>query len=312
MEPTKKLIKAFAPASVANVSCGFDVLGFALDSIGDTIIMEANNSGKITIDKLEGPGKLSSDPEKNICGVITKAMLTKLNTETGISMKLTKGILPGSGMGSSAASSAVTAFAVNELFGKPFSKTELVEFAMLGEAFASGTPHADNVAPAILGGFVAVRSYEPLDIIPIPVPSELFCVVIHPKIELRTELSRNILKKQVDLNTAIRQWGNVAGLISGLYSDDYNLIGRSLQDFIVEPTRSLLIPGFHELTKVAKISGALGCGISGSGPSVFSLCKGEKTAHTVANSIEKVASKLDIPFDMHISKISPIGVREIN
>lgn len=311
-EQNTNTIKAFAPASVANVSCGFDVLGFAMSKIGDTIEIEKNKSGKITIAKIEGPGNLSTDPDKNVCGVIAKAMLKKLNSDAGLNIKLTKGILPGSGLGSSASSSSVTAFAINQLFSKTFTNIELIEFAMLGEKLASGTPHADNVAPALMGGFTAVRSYEPLDIINIPVPKELYCVVIHPKIELRTELSRNILKKQVDLKLAIKQWGNVAGLIAGLYSENYDLIGRSLVDHIIEPSRSVLIPGFAEITLAAKENGALGCGISGSGPSIFSLCQGETKAKLVAKSIEKTAKKLDFPFDIHISKISATGAQTID
>ncbi len=311
MSITINHIKAFAPASVANVSCGFDVLGFALNHIGDTIEIEATTDGKIVIDKIEGPGNLSTDPDKNVCGVIARAMLQKLNSDKGLIMKLNKGILPGSGMGSSAASSSVTAFAINELYGKPFTNIELVEFAMLGEQLASGSPHADNVSPALMGGFTAVINYNPLDIIQIPVPKELFCVVIHPKIELRTELSRNVLKKQVDLKLAIKQWGNVAGLISGLYSENYDLIGRSLVDYIVEPIRSVLIPGFSEITTAAKKNGALGCGISGSGPSIFSLCKGEEIANNIASVINEAAVKLDFPFDIHISQISPVGSRII-
>lgn len=304
-------IKVFAPASVANVSCGFDVLGFAMNNAGDTIVIDKNNSGKITIEPIDGPGNLSTDPDKNVCGVIARAMLNKIKTKDGLNIHLTKGILPGSGMGSSAASSAATAFAINELYDKPFSPKELIPFAMLGEELASGTPHADNVAPAILGGFIAVRSYTPLDIIKIPVPKELYSVVIHPKIELKTELSRNILKKQVDLKTAVKQWGNVAGLIAGLYSNNYELIGNSLEDFIVEPSRSVLIPGFQEITNISKQSGALGCGISGSGPSIFSLCKGKNIAENIAENIKKIATNLNIPFDIHISKISETGTRVI-
>jgi homoserine kinase len=311
-KPIINKVKAFAPASVANVSCGFDVLGFAMDKIGDTLEIETNNSGEIHIEKIDGPGNLSTDPLKNVCGVIAIAMLKKLNSSLGLTMKLSKGILPGSGLGSSAASSAVTAFAINKLFNNVFTPIEVVQFAMLGEQLASGTPHADNVAPALLGGFTAVRSYDPLDIISIPVPKELFVVVIHPKIELRTELSRNILKKQVELKTAIKQWGNVAGLIAGLYSENYDLIGRSLVDFIIEPTRAVLIPGYAEITTASKNAGALGCGISGSGPSIFSLCKGQSNALAVSQAIEIEANKLDLPFDIHISRISVQGTRVID
>jgi len=304
-------VKAFAPASVANVSCGFDVLGFAMSGIGDTIEIETNNSGLITIDPVEGPGNLSTDPEKNVCGVIAKAMLEQKDSKAGINIKLKKGVLPGSGLGSSAASSSVTAFAMNELFHWSFSIDQLIEFASLGEALASGTPHVDNVAPAMKGGFTLVRSHEPMDIVEIPVPNDLYAVVIHPHIELRTELSRTILKKQVELKTAIKQWGNVGGLIAGLFSNNYELIGRSLSDYIIEPTRSVLIPGYFDITKAAKNNGALGCGISGSGPSVFSLCKGEQNAQSVAKAIKKEASLLDFPFDIHISQIPKVGAKVI-
>jgi homoserine kinase len=302
-------IKAFAPATVANVSCGFDVLGFALDKVGDTLELELLPNSTIQIDPIKGPGNLSTEPDKNICGVIAKAMLQAMDSKQGLRMALTKGVLPGSGLGSSAASAAVTAFAVNELFNKSFSEKQLVEFAMLGEKLASGTAHADNVAPALLGGFTAIRSYEPLDIIKIPVPSELYCTVIHPKIEVRTELSRNILKKQVELKTAIKQWGNVAGLVAGLYSNNYELIGRSLTDYIIEPVRSRLIPGYYELTQYALLAGALGCGISGSGPSVFSLSKGLTTAQKVAQAFNEKATLLGLPFDIYISKIGDRGAR---
>lgn len=304
-------IKVFAPASVANVSCGFDILGFPIESTGDTIEVAKTEEQGIFIEPISGPGELSTNPEKNVCGVVAKAMLKEAHAQHGVSIKLTKGILPGSGLGSSAASSAGAVYAINKLLGEPFTDIQMVEFAMLGEALASGTPHADNVAPALLGGFVAIRSYGPLDIIKIPVPEQLYVTVIHPKIELRTELSRNILKKQVDLKTAIKQWGNIAGLISGLYSEDYELIGRSLSDYIVEPVRSLLIPGFHEITTAAKQAGGLGTGISGSGPSIFALSKGEKNAREVSKAMAAVADELKIPFDTHVSSIAKQGCRII-
>jgi homoserine kinase len=304
-------IKVFAPATSANVSCGFDVLGFAIEGAGDTLEVSKTSKKGITIVSINGPGNLSTDPDKNVCGVVAKAMLTDLNYNEGITIKLTKGILPGSGMGSSAASSAGAAFAVNELFGKPFNNLELVKYSMLGEQLASGSAHADNVAPCIYGGFVIVRSYEPLDIISVPVPLELYAVIVHPKVELRTELSRNVLKKQVDLKQAIRQWGNVAGLIAGLYSSDYELIGRSLHDYIVEPVRALLIPGYSEIRQAAITSGALGCGISGSGPSIFSLCKGEKQAEKVGKAMSGAAKQMDLVHDLHVSPIAKTGCKVI-
>lgn len=307
----KKKIKAFSPATVANVSCGFDILGLSLDALGDSLEVESNDSGLIKIIEINGPGNLPTDPQKNVIGVIAQAMLDKSASKIGIDMKLTKGIAPGSGLGSSAASSAVAAFAVNELLDKPFTKPELVEFAMMGEKLASGTAHADNVAPAIYGGITLIRAYNPVDIIEIPVPDALYCTVIHPLIELRTEISRSILKQQINLSDAIKQWGNVAGLISGFHSSNYDLIGRSLHDYIVEPTRSVLIPGYKELTHTAKKAGALGCGISGSGPSIFSLCKGKETANRVAKNLNSVAQSLNLPFNIHVSKVSTTGSKII-
>lgn len=304
---TTKKIKAFSPATVANVSCGFDILGFAIDSLGDALEVERNDSGEIKILDIIGPGNLPTDPDKNVCGVIAKAMLEKANSNIGLTMTLTKGIAPGSGLGSSAASSAVAAFAINEILSKPFSKEEVVEFSMIGEKLASGSAHADNVAPAIYGGLVLVRSYDPLDIISIPVPDELYCTVIHPKIELRTEVSRSVLKPQIELKKAVKQWGNVAGLVTGMFKKDYELIGRSLEDHVIEPTRSVLIPGYADLTKISKESGALGCGISGSGPSIFSLCRGMETAQKVAEALNEKASELNLPFDIHVSKVSQKG-----
>lgn len=304
-------IKVFAPATSANVSCGFDVLGFAIEGAGDTIEVSKTASKGVTILPIEGQGNLSTNPDNNVCGVVAKAMLADLYCNNGVEIKLFKGILPGSGMGSSAASSAGAAFAVNQLLGNPFSDTELVEYAMLGEKLASGSAHADNVAPCIFGGFVIVRSYEPLDIISVPVPSELYAVIVHPKVELRTELSRNVLKKQVDLKVAIRQWGNVAGLIAGLYSSDYELIGRSLHDHIVEPIRALLIPGYVQITKAAIVSGALGCGISGSGPSIFSLCKGKIQAEKVGKAMSAAAQSMELMHDLHVSPIAKSGCKVI-
>jgi homoserine kinase len=305
------MIKAFAPATVSNVSCGFDILGFPIEGTGDTVEVEFSEQPGIIIEKITGADNLSTEPSKNVCGVIAIEMLQRLNSVKGLKIRLTKGITPGSGIGSSAASSAATAFAINRLFNSPFSLSELVQFSMIGEKLASGSAHADNVAPALYGGFVIVRSYEPLDIIKIPVPDQLYCAVVHPKIELLTEYSRKILKKQVDLKTAVKQWGNVAGLIAGLYSRDYNLIGRSLVDYVAEPVRSLLIPGFDTFVQAAKDAGALGAGISGSGPSIFSLNEGKETAERVGKAFSDTAKSFDIPHDVYVSAVSPTGCIEI-
>ncbi len=304
------MIKIFAPATVANVSCAFDVLGFALDNVGDDMFFKKTTNKGVQI-KMLGKSNLPSEPEKNVAGVVAIEMLSQANADFGILMEIDKKIKPGSGIGSSAASSAGAAYGINKLLGDKFNKTELVKFAMLGEGLASGIAHADNVAPAIFGGFALVRSYSPLDIIKINSPEKLFCTVIHPQIEVKTENARKILKKDLLLKDAVEQWGNVAGLISGLYTKDYDLIGRSLQDKIVEPVRSVLIPLFFDIKKAFCAAGALGGGISGSGPSIFALSKGPQTAEKVARAMEKVYSQTDICYDIHISPINSVGIKEI-
>lgn len=306
-------IKVFAPASVANVSCGFDILGFPIKNIGDELEVKFNDSGKINITDIKGfAGNLSLKADKNVCGVIARAMLDAVNEKRGIDMVLTKGVLAGSGMGSSAASSAATAYALNKLLNSPFSTKELIPFAMLGEKLASGTAHADNVAPALLGGFTLVRTYDPLDIIQLPVPSELYVVILHPQVELLTEMSRNVLRKNVRLNTAVKQMGNIAGFVAGLYSSDYELISRSMEDYLVEPMRSVLIPGFDIITTHAKRAGALGSGISGSGPSIFALCKGKEKAMKVTEVMTQKAKEIKLDFLIHMSKLSTQGTKVIN
>ena len=225
---------------------------------------------------------------------------------------LYKNVLPGSGLGSSASSAAAAVFAANELLGKPFSKTELVQFAMMGEALVSGKPHADNVAPSLLGGFVLVRSYEPLDVVRLAYPKELMTVIIHPQIEVKTAYAKEILPKDIPLAIAVKQWGNVAGLVSGLASSDFSLISNSLQDIIAEPVRSVLIPGFYDLKNSAVANGALGCSISGSGPSVFALCVGAEATENVANGFKIVYDKLNIDYNIHRSFINDEGTKIIS
>lgn len=303
-------IKIFCPATIANVSCGFDVLGLALDSVGDEMTVRKIPENSIRITKILGQD-LPLETEKNVSGVAGLALLAKSDYEGGFEIEIDKRIKPGSGIGSSAASSAGAVWAMNELLGKPFSKLELVQFAMQGEKLASDVAHADNVAPAIYGGFTLVRSYEPLDIIPIPTPSELFATVIHPQIEIKTSDSRKILRTTISLAQGIQQWGNLGGLIAGLYQSDYDLIGRSLHDYIVEPIRSILIPAFDKIKANAIEAGALGCGISGSGPSIFALSKGESNAKKVAASMQETYKNIGVPFDIHISKVNTQGVKKI-
>ncbi len=301
-------LKVFAPATVANLSCGFDVLGCCLDTVGDEMIIRKNQLNEVRITRITGQD-LPKDIEKNVAGVAVTALLENLESSQGFDIEIHKKIKPGSGIGSSAASSAGAVFGVNQLLGQPFSKNELVSFAMQGELVASGNAHADNVAPALLGGFSLVRSYCPLEVIALPVPEELRMVILHPLIEIKTRDSRSIIKQNVSLKLAINQWGNLAALISALYTNDYNLLGRSLQDDIVEPVRSILIPYFQELDEITSSNGALGFGISGSGPAVFALCKGDENAENVRASMKSFYNKKGIDYDLHLSKINNEGVK---
>ena len=305
-----KEIKVFCPATIANVSCGFDVLGLALDAVGDEMIVRKVSRKGIRITEIIGQD-LPLETEKNVSGVAGLALLEKSNYAGGFEIIIDKRIKPGSGIGSSAASSAGAVCAMNELLGRPFSKLELVQFAMQGEKLASNVAHADNVAPAIYGGFTLVRSYDPLDVISIPTPSELYATVIHPQIEIKTADSRKILKTTISMEKGIKQWGNLGGLIAGLFQSDYDLIGRSLEDHIVEPIRSILIPGFDDIKTNAIEAGALGGGISGSGPSIFALSKGKQTAEKVAKTMQETYAPIGIPFDIHISRINAQGVKKL-
>ncbi len=303
-----EVLKIFAPATVANLSCGFDVLGCCLDSVGDEMLIRKNGLNEVRITKITGQD-LPLDADENVAGVAVKALLKELGSDEGFDIEIIKKIKPGSGIGSSAASSAGAVFAVNKLLGEPFLKKDLIPFAMEGELLASGNAHADNVAPALLGGFSLVRSYCPLEVLSLPVPSDLRVVVLHPLIEIKTKDSRSIIKQNVSLKSAINQWGNLGAFVSALYTEDYELLGRSLQDEIVEPVRSILIPYFKELDELVTENGALGFGISGSGPSVYALCRGDENAEKVRNSIQTFYSKKDIDFELHLSAINEKGVK---
>lgn len=307
-----KKIKIFAPATVANLSCGFDVLGCCLDNVGDEMVISLSDHPGVSITKIEG-ADLPMATDKNVAGVAVQALLKNYATnDIGVTIEIYKKIKAGSGIGSSAASSAGAVWAVNHLLENPFSAQELIAFAMEGEKLASGNAHADNVAPALLGGFTLVRSYAPLDVIKLHTPKDLVMTVIHPQIEVKTSDSRSVIKHKVTLQHAIQQWGNVGGLVSGLFLEDYELIGRSLEDVIIEPLRSILIPEFENVKKAALNQGALGCGISGSGPSIFALSRGLETALNVEKAIREVYGKTGIEFDIHVSKINNEGVRIIN
>ena len=301
-------IKVFSPASIANLSCGYDILGVCLDNIGDEITVRKTKKKGVVIKKVSGQ-KLSTDISLNVAGVSATALLNETKVNCGFEIEIHKGIKPGSGIGSSAASSAGSVYAINKLIGEPYTNKELIKFAMYGEMAASGSKHADNVAAVLLGGFTFVRNSIENDYFKLNTPIEIAFTVIHPKIELKTKDSRAVVKDKVLLKNMIEQSANLGAFISGLYTEDYDLIGRSLKDVIIEPLRSVLIPKFEKIKSVSINSGALGCGISGSGPSVFAMCKGVTTAINVGNAMKKIYDKLDLDYDVHISCVNDIGIK---
>lgn len=303
-------IKVFCPATIANLNCGFDVMGLCLDGIGDEMIIRKSSEKGIRITKIEG-ANLPFETEKNVAGVAALALWNAIECDFGFEIEINKILKLGSGIGSSSASAAGAVFGINELLGRPFTKTQLVEFAMKGEVVASGSEHADNVAPCLLGGFTLVRGYNPLDVIRIESPTEVYAVVLHPHIEVKTSDARAVLQPMIPLKSAITQTGNLGGLIAGLYTNDYELIGRSLQDVIIEPLRKHLIPNFDAVKNAALENGALGSGISGAGPSIFALCKGKEVAEKVVLAMKESYINTGIAFDLHVSKINPNGVTVI-
>jgi homoserine kinase len=299
-------ITIHAPATVANMVCGFDVLGLCLTEPYDIMKVRLIDQRQVIIHTTDG-FPLPMNPALNTAGAPLLEMLAALNQDLGFEVFITKQIKPGSGIGSSAASAAGAVVAANELLGNIFSKEELVRFAMFGEKVASGVKHADNIAPCIYGGVTLIRSIFPLDIIPISSPP-LFVTVLHPQIEVRTSDAREILRKEVLLKDAIRQWGNIAGLVAGLMMGDYDLIGRSLEDVIIEPVRSILIPGFDVIKSECKKAGAIGGGISGSGPSIFMLSRDEITAHAMASVMKSVYDQIRVSYHIYVTTVNTQGV----
>lgn len=300
-------VKILSPGTVANLVCGFDVLGLALNHPCDIMTLRRTSTPGLVIKNLDDFG-LPEDPAKNVAGVSLLSLMAALPEPIGFEMTIDKKIKPGSGIGSSAASAAGSVAAANILLGNMFTKTELVQFAMNGEKLASGVKHADNIAPCLLGGVTLIRSIHPLDIVPIK-PPPLFVTIVHPQIEVKTSDARQILKKQILLKDAIRQWGNIAGLVAGFMKGDYELISRSLEDVIIEPIRSILIPAFDQVKKRSIEAGALGGGISGSGPSIFMLSKDEATACDVEKEMSDIYHHAGIPYSTYVTTINNEGVK---
>lgn len=302
------MIKAFAPATVANINCGFDVLGMAIEQPGDIVGVNFNTSKKIIVRKISGDnGKLPYETHLNTAAVAITSLCKHLKIKTGIDIYLHKQMPLGSGLGSSAASAVAAVVACNHLLGNKLNKTQLLPFVMDSEAVAGGSAHADNVAPSLLGGIILIRSYNPLDIISLPVPENLHCSVIHPNVEILTKEARNILPKQISMQNTLIQMGNIAGFVAGLASNNLALVSRSLIDVIAEPYRSALIPHFEKVKNAALYGGALGFGISGSGPAMFALSDGLSKAEQISELMYKTLSNKNIECQVFTSKVNTKG-----
>ena len=305
------MIAAYAPATVSNVGCGFDVLGFALDAPGDVVMAEASDVRGVEIAAIEGDGgHLSRDPVLNTAGVAVQTLLERLGAARGIRLRIHKGLPLASGVGSSGASAVAAVVAVNELLGRPAPLELLLEFAMAGETAGCGSAHADNVAPALYGGFILARTASPPDIVRLPIPEGLSCAVLHPHLEVTTGASRDLLGKSVLLRDAVRQWGNVGALVAGLFLNDLPLVGRALEDHVVEPQRAHTVPAFSTVKQAAHSAGALGCSLSGSGPSIFALCASLDKAALVGKAMHDAFSLASgIGADLWISPVGSRGAR---
>jgi len=309
----KQEVRVFAPATVANVACGYDVLGFAIDAPGDEVVARHSDEPGLRITKITGDdGKLPLEAEKNTAGVAALDLLKHLGMlDRGIELEIHKKMPFGSGLGSSAASAVAGAYAVNCLIGEPLTKKQLLPFAMTGEASADGAWHADNVGPCLLGGIVFIRDNQELDIANLPVPKNLWAAVVHPDIEILTKVARGILPTDIPLQNVTQQIGNLGGLICGLIQEDYGLISRSVHDVIAEPRRQKLIPEFYQAKRAALGAGALGFSISGAGPSVFALCEGEASAKKVGAAVSTVFSEVDLNNQLYVSRVNMTGVKMI-
>lgn len=305
-----KEIKIYSPATIANISCGFDVLGMALNKPLDKIIMRKSLYPGVRICKIKG-ANLSKIPNKNIVGVVLNKMLNRLpNNKFGIEVDLYKNIKPGSGIGSSAASAAGAAVGANALLGNPFKPIEIIGFALEGEKLASGKDlHADNVSPAIMGGVTLVRSNNPLEIVSLPCPENLWVSILHPQIEILTSESRKMLGPKITLKNAIKHWGNIGAFVSAVYRQDYPLLGRTIEDFVAEPIRHINIPYFYEVKSKCLNAGALGGGISGSGPSIFMLCENKEIAERVAKCMCSTYNKWNGRYIVYITTVNSNGVQ---
>lgn len=307
-------VKVFAPASAGNAIVGFDMLGIALEQPGDEITARYSDIPGIRITAISGDeGRLSHDPQRNTAGLAALKLLEHLGkSDLGIELEVHKRMPFGSGLGSSAASAVGGAFAVNLLLGSPLSKKELLPFAMQGEQLASGAWHADNVAPSMLGGVTLIRDNASLDVQVLPAPPELYAAVVYPQVEVLTKAARGVLAPHITLKQHVAQSGMLGGFIVSLFTGDYALMGRSLRDVIIEPQRASLIPHFYEVQAAAMEAGALGCSISGAGPSMIALCQGKDAAALAGEAMQSVFAAAGVAHKLYLSAINTDGVKAIS
>jgi homoserine kinase len=311
---TDRVVTAFAPATVSNVACGFDVLGFPMEEPGDYVTARlVIGPGRVIIDDIVGDeGRLPREAERNTAGVAARAMLEAAGDSRGVALTIRKGLPLSSGLGGSAASAAAAVVAVNALIGADATVDTLLRCALVGEGLGAGGAHPDNIAPAICGGFVLVRHPNPPDIVRLPVPAGLTAVVVHPELEIETARARALLGTTVPLADSVRQWANLGALVHGLHVGDFGLISRSLEDSIAEPRRAPLVPGLAVIKRAAVEAGALGCSLSGSGPSLFALCRDRSTADCVASAMTAaVAREIGGESQTYVSPISTHGARVV-
>jgi homoserine kinase len=305
-------VKVFAPASIGNLSCGFDVFGLAVHSPGDEVSIELTDSQEVRIDSIKGDrDQLPKEASKNTAGIAVIEYLKAIQSRQGVTITLYKNLPLGSGMGSSAASAVAAVVGINHLMGNLKKREELLPFVIEAERVACGSAHADNGAPSLMGGLILVRQNHPLDIVSIPTPKDLMCTLVHPQIEVKTKDARSVLKQTIDLKDGIKQWANTAALVAGMMKGDYDLIGRSLVDVVAEPLRADLIPGFHRVKNAALQNGALGCGISGSGPTIFCLCKGEANAFRAGQAIQQEFNSMGLQSEAYFSSVNNEGAHLI-
>lgn len=307
-----KEIHVFAPATIANVGSGFDIFGFALNRPGDEVRVRFSDEPGASIGKIVGDkGVLSADHRENTATIAVQAFLDHLHERRGIEIDLYKKMPVGSGLGSSAASAVAALYATNTLLGNPLDRHALLPFAVESERASCGVAHADNVAPSLMGGFVLIRSYDPLDVVRIPTPENLHCAIVHPALRVETREARKMLATHIALPDATAQWGNAAALIAGLMKEDFELIGKAVEDKVAEPVRSALIPGFAEIKKAAYAAGAFGCSIAGSGPSIFALSASYKDAERIGAAMLETLTAVGVPGTVYLSKVNEKGPKVI-